>query len=69
MIPMRIGRNRENWVKNCVAVGLSGGFIEPLESTAIHMIDMAVRALITYFPDTSYAAPLRRRYNCQMERL
>ncbi len=69
VIPMRIGRNRENWVKNCVAVGLSAGVIEPLEPTAIHMIDMAVRALITYFPDTSYAAPLRRRYNRQMERL
>lgn len=69
VIPMRIGRNRENWVQNCVAVGLSGGFIEPLESTAIHMIDMAVRALITYFPDTSYPDPLRRRYNRQMERL
>ena len=69
VIPMRIGRNRENWVQNCVAVGLSGGFIEPLESTAIHMIDMAVRALITYFPDTSYPEPLRRRYNRQSERM
>lgn len=69
IIPMRVGRNRKLWVKNCVAVGLSGGFIEPLESTAIHMIEMAVRFLITYFPDTSYAAPLRQRFNQQMENL
>ncbi|WP_300436804.1 tryptophan 7-halogenase [uncultured Mameliella sp.] len=69
VIPMRVGRNRQNWVRNCVAVGLSSGFIEPLESTAIHLVDMSVRQLITYFPDTSYPEPLRARYNRQMERL
>ncbi len=69
VIPMRIGRNRETWIKNCVAIGLSGGFIEPLESTAIHMIDMAVRQLITHFPDQSYAAPLRKSYNRQTQAL
>lgn len=69
VISMRIGRNREAWIKNCVAVGLSGGFIEPLESTAIHMIDMSVRHLVTLFPDRSYAEPLRKRYNLRMERL
>ena len=63
VIPMRIGRSKQAWVKNCVAVGLSGGFIEPLESTAIHMIDMAIRWLITYFPDTSFPEPVRDRYN------
>lgn len=63
VIPMRVGRNRNAWVKNCVAIGLSGGFIEPLESTAIHMIDIGVRWLMTYFPDQDYAAPLRQRYN------
>lgn len=63
VIPMRVGRNRNAWVKNVVAVGLSGGFIEPLESTAIHMIDMAVRWLTTYFPDSDYPEPLRNRYN------
>ena len=63
VIPMRIGRTENNWVKNCVAVGLSSGFIEPLESTAIHMIDMSVRWLVTYFPDQDFAEPLRARYN------
>ncbi|MDJ0820509.1 MAG: tryptophan 7-halogenase [Paracoccaceae bacterium] len=63
IIPMRIGRARQAWVKNCVAIGLSGGFIEPLESTAIHMIDMGVRWLATHFPDKDYAEPLRKQYN------
>ncbi|WP_071672782.1 tryptophan halogenase family protein [Nioella nitratireducens] len=63
VIPMRVGRNRNAWVKNVVAIGLSGGFIEPLESTAIHMIDMGVRWLISYFPDSDFPAPLRDRYN------
>lgn len=63
VIPMRVGRSRNAWVKNCVAVGLSGGFIEPLESTAIHMIDTAVRWLTLYFPDQDFAEPLRQRYN------
>lgn len=63
IIPMRIGRNQNAWVKNVVAIGLSGGFIEPLESTAIHMIDTAVRWLATYFPDADFADPLRNRYN------
>jgi len=63
VIPMRVGRTRTAWVKNCVAIGLSGGFIEPLESTAIHMIDTGVRWLVSYFPDLDFAEPLRDRYN------
>ncbi len=63
VIPMRVGRGRNAWVKNVIAVGLSGGFIEPLESTAIHMIDTSIRWLTTYFPDNDYAEPLRARFN------
>ncbi|MBV7393205.1 tryptophan halogenase family protein [Mameliella sediminis] len=69
VIPMRIGRNKEQWVKNCVAVGLSSGFIEPLESTAIHMIEMTARMLATYFPDKSYDPALRGRFNKQMRKM
>ena len=35
VIPMKIGRARHGWIKNCLGVGLSAGFIEPLESTSI----------------------------------
>jgi len=69
IIPMRIGRMRNAWVKNCVAVGLSGGFIEPLESTAIHMIDNAVRWLAEQLPTRAMAPALRNRYNRQMDKL
>jgi hypothetical protein len=60
---MRVGRTRRPWVKNCIAIGLSGGFIEPLESTAIYMIEMSVRWLLSYFPDKDFAEPLSARYN------
>ncbi len=69
VIPMRVGRGRAAWIKNCISVGLSGGFIEPLESTAIHMIDMSIRHLMRLFPDSSWPEPLRKRYNLRMERL
>jgi tryptophan halogenase len=69
VIPMRVGRNRNAWVKNCISIGLSGGFIEPLESTAIYMIDMGVRWLLSYFPDSDFPDPLRKRYNELVDKL
>ncbi|MDF0600781.1 tryptophan 7-halogenase [Psychromarinibacter sp. C21-152] len=69
VIPMRVGRTRNAWVKNCVALGLAGGFIEPLESTAIHMVDLGVRWLVTYFPDSDFAPALRDQYNRLTDKL
>jgi flavin-dependent dehydrogenase len=69
IIPMRIGRVRNQWVKNCVAIGLAGGFIEPLESTAIHMVDHAARWLAENLPGKDMSPPLRDRYNRQMGRV
>lgn len=63
IIPLRIGRLRNSWVKNCVAIGLSGGFIEPLESTAIHMIDKSVRWLCRNFPTLDFPDPYRKQFN------
>ncbi len=49
-IRMRIGRSRNAWVKNCVGIGLSGGFVEPLESTGIFFIQHGIEELVSHFP-------------------
>jgi glycine/D-amino acid oxidase-like deaminating enzyme len=62
-ISMRIGRSRNSWVANCVAVGLSSGFVEPLESTGIFFIQHAVEQLVKYFPSPDWDPALRDSYN------
>lgn len=49
-ITMRVGRSRNAWVKNCVGIGLAGGFVEPLESTGIFFIQHAIEELVNHFP-------------------
>jgi len=63
VIRMNIGRSRRSWVGNCVAIGLASGFIEPLESTSIHFIQMSVRWLLDNFPDADCDPSLRDNYN------
>jgi tryptophan halogenase len=52
-IRMRIGRCRRLWVKNCVAIGLAGGFVEPLESTGIFFVQLGIEELVNHFPTSS----------------
>lgn len=62
-IKMRIGRSRSSWVNNCVAIGLSSGFVEPLESTGIFFIQHGVEQLVKHFPDTTWDPGLIAHYN------
>ena len=62
-IKMRIGRSRNSWVKNCVAIGLSSGFVEPLESTGIFFIQHGIEELVNYFPSTERDEQAIKSYN------
>jgi len=48
-LKMRVGQRRQHWAKNCLAVGLSQGFLEPLEATALHLAQVTIETFIQYY--------------------
>jgi tryptophan 6-halogenase len=66
-IGFRVGRNRRAWVKNCVGIGLSSCFLEPLESTGLYFIYGALYHLGKHFPDKNFNPTLSNRFNRNIE--
>ena len=63
LLEFTTGVRREVWSRNCIAVGLASGFLEPLESTGIQLIQNAAARLIDLFPDRGFDPALAAEYN------
>lgn len=60
---MHVGQVQQHWAKNCLAIGLSQGFIEPLEATALHLVQTAVESFIEDYQAGDFTDRYQPRYN------
>ncbi|MDC0880663.1 tryptophan 7-halogenase [Hellea sp.] len=65
-ISFKTGCRKNLWNKNCISIGLSAGFLEPLESTSLYLIQVGISKFISLFPTTEVSEVVRSEYNKQM---
>ncbi|MDE2597195.1 MAG: tryptophan 7-halogenase [Sphingomonadales bacterium] len=66
-VEFKAGKRRELWHKNCVAIGLAGGFLEPLESTSLHLVQAGIIRMVRLLPDAGFDAATIAEFNRQTD--
>lgn len=68
-LSMKIGHREEMWRKNCLAIGLAAGFLEPLESTGIYLVEVALSLFVDHISDGSVQPFMAARFNSKMNQI
>lgn len=65
-LKMKVGRVEKHWTRNCLAVGLSQGFIEPLEATALHLVQATIETFMEKFEGGGFTNTEEERFNAEI---